>query len=62
MEPDSLVRWNPESYLSYMLAGDFYFDRKEFQKAKPLYEKGLTKEVATFQEREHMEKRLEQCN
>jgi hypothetical protein len=62
LEPDSLVSWNPESYLSYMLAGDYYFDRKEFQKAKPLYEKGLTKEVATFQEREHMKKRLEQCN
>lgn len=61
LEPDSLVSWNPESYLSYMLAGDYYFDRKEFQKAKPLFEKGLTKEVATFQEREHMEKRLEQC-
>jgi isopenicillin-N N-acyltransferase-like protein len=62
LEPDSLVSWNPESYLSYMLAGDYYFDRKEFQKAKPLYEKGLTKEVATFQEREHMKNRLEQCN
>jgi hypothetical protein len=61
LEPDNLVRWNPESYLSYMLAGDYYFDKKEFQKAKPLFEKGLTKEVATFQEREHMEKRLEQC-
>jgi isopenicillin-N N-acyltransferase-like protein len=60
--PDSLVRWNPESYLSYMLAGDYYFDRKEFEKAKPLYETGLTKEVATVQEREHMEEKLKLCN
>jgi isopenicillin-N N-acyltransferase-like protein len=60
--PDSLVAWNPDSYLSYMLAADYYFDLKEYQKAKPLYEKGLTTEVATMQEREHMEKNLKQCN
>lgn len=58
LSPDSLVTWNPDSYLSYMLAADYYFDREEFSAAKPLYEKGLTKEVATLQERSHMEERL----
>jgi hypothetical protein len=62
LTPDSLVAWNPESYLSYMLAGDYYFERKEFEKAKPLYETGLTKEVATVQEREHMIEKLKLCN
>jgi isopenicillin-N N-acyltransferase-like protein len=58
LQPDSVVSWNPDSYHAYMLAGDYYFDRREFEKAALMYEKGLTKEVATVQEREHMEKNL----
>ena len=61
LQPDSLVTWNPESYLSYMLAGDACFSKKEFAVAKSFYLKGLTKEIATTQEREHMEKRLKEC-
>jgi hypothetical protein len=44
-----------------MLAADYYFDRKMWAKAIPLYEKGLTKEIATMQEHYHMERNLEQC-
>jgi isopenicillin-N N-acyltransferase-like protein len=58
MQPDSLVKWNPNSYHSYLLAGDYYFDKKEFEKAKLFYEQGLKKEIATEQERAHMEKNL----
>lgn len=58
LQPDSVVSWNPDSYHAYMLAGDYYFDKKKFEKAALMYEKGLTKEVATVQEREHMEKNL----
>jgi isopenicillin-N N-acyltransferase-like protein len=58
MQPDSLVKWNPNSYHSYMLAGDFYFDKKEYDKARIFYEAGLKKEVATDQERQHMERNL----
>jgi hypothetical protein len=61
LQPDSLVTWNPESYLSYMLAGDAYFDKKDFAGARSAYEKGLTKEIATVQEREYMEKRIREC-
>jgi hypothetical protein len=59
--PDSLVAWNPDSYLAYMLAGDYYLDRKEFANAKAMYEKGLACEVATVQERKHMEENLNKC-
>jgi isopenicillin-N N-acyltransferase like protein len=59
--PDSLVAWNPGSYLAYMLAGDHYLHRKEFAKAKAMYKKGLATEVATQQERQHMEKNLKLC-
>jgi hypothetical protein len=61
LEPDSLIKWNPNSYHAYMLAADHYFKQKFWAKAIPLYESGLTKEIATVQEREHMEKNLEQC-
>ncbi|MFZ6012241.1 MAG: C45 family autoproteolytic acyltransferase/hydrolase [Bacteroidota bacterium] len=59
--PDSLIRWNPESYLAYMLGGDIYLEKKAYAKAKAMYEIGLTKEVATAQEREHMKKNLQRC-
>jgi isopenicillin-N N-acyltransferase-like protein len=58
MHPDSLVKWNPNSYDSYMLAGDYYFDKKEYERAILFYKQGLTKEVATEGERAHMEKNL----
>jgi isopenicillin-N N-acyltransferase-like protein len=58
LQPDSVVSWNPDSYHAYMLAGDYYFDKDEYEKAALMYEKGLTKEVATLQERDHMQKKL----
>jgi hypothetical protein len=59
INPDSVVKWNPNSYHAYMLAGDYYFENKKWAEAIPFYERGLTKEVATMQERYHMEKNLE---
>jgi len=59
MNPDSVVKWNPNLYHAYMLAGDFCFDKKQFQKAIEFYNEGLKKEIATVQEREHMQKNLE---
>jgi isopenicillin-N N-acyltransferase like protein len=61
MQPDSLVKWNPDSYLAYMLAGDATFSKNEFARAKQFYETGLTKEVATLQERDYMNAQLEKC-
>ncbi len=61
LQPDSLVKWNPDSYHSYMLAGDNRFDQKDFSSAIKFYYQGLTKEVATVQEREYMTKRIQLC-
>lgn len=58
LNPDSVVKWNPNSYHAYMLAADYYFERENWASAIPLYEEGLTKEIATMQERYHMEKNL----
>lgn len=59
--PDSVVKWNPNSYHAYMLAGDYCRDHKEWDHAVKWYELGLTKEVATEQERQYMEKNLKSC-
>lgn len=61
LQPDSVVKWNPDSYHSYMLAGDYLLDHDEYARAKAMYELGLTKEVATQQEHDHMKKNLETC-
>jgi hypothetical protein len=61
LQPDSLVKWNPDSYHSYMLAGDKKFDENNFSSAIRFYEQGLTKEVATVQERDYMSKRIQLC-
>ncbi len=61
MPVDSLVAWNPNSYLPYMLAGDAYFAEEKRDRALNYYKRGLTKDVATAQERAHMEERLKQC-
>jgi len=61
MQPDSMVRWNPNSYHAYMIAGDFYFDREDFAKAGKYYEVGLTKEVPTIPELLHMQENLKTC-
>jgi hypothetical protein len=61
IQPDSLVVWNPNSYHAYMLAGDYYLDHEQYSAAAEKYREGLTKEVATLQEREHMEKNLEKA-
>ena len=59
--PDSIVKWNPNSYHAYMLAADYCREHQEFEKAAKLYEAGLTKEVATEQEKQYMEKNLQLC-
>lgn len=59
---DSIVKWNPELYHVYMLAGDHEYDQKQYARAAQFYETGLTKEIATEQERAHMAERLKACN
>jgi isopenicillin-N N-acyltransferase like protein len=62
MNPDSLIKWNPNSYLSYMLAGDDYFSKKDYISARRVYQTALEKEIATMQERAHIQDNLKRCN
>lgn len=61
LQPDSLAKWNPNSYHTFMLAGDYYRDHKEWQKAITAYSDGLHKEVATEQERSYMQNNIQDC-
>lgn len=61
LNPDSIVAWNPRSYHSYMLAGDYYLGTKEWARAAEVFSKGLEQEVATIQEREYMERQIAVC-
>lgn len=62
LNPDSVIAWNPKLYHVYMLAGDYEFDKSNYARAMEFYRMGLLKEIATQQERIHMEERLKTCS
>ena len=49
---------NPDLWLVYEQAGRYYFNKKEYQKAKTAFEKALTKEITTVPDKERVEKFL----
>ncbi|TNF29000.1 MAG: hypothetical protein EP314_03230 [Bacteroidetes bacterium] len=55
------IKSNPESYITYLMLGDYYLEQGECAKAKTFYETGLSKEVASKQEREKIEHNLKEC-
>lgn len=55
---DSLVNSNPHLYHTYVLAGNYYFVRKQYKAAVPYYEHALTLEVATETEREYIRQQI----
>lgn len=57
--PDSMVAANPQSYVAYMLAGDYLYKQGSYQQALPYYQQALTKEIATVAEKQHIEKRIQ---
>jgi isopenicillin-N N-acyltransferase like protein len=61
LNPDSVVAWNPQLYHVYMLAGDHEFESGDYARAAEFYRAGLLREIATAQERLHMQERLKIC-
>ncbi len=49
---------NPDFWLVYYQSGRYYFNRKEYSKAKTEFEKALSKEITTVPDRENVEKYL----
>ena len=61
INPDSLVASNPSYYHSYVLAGDYLYEKKNFRKALGFYETALTKVIATKKEQDHIKMRILKC-
>jgi isopenicillin-N N-acyltransferase like protein len=59
---EAFIQSNPESYYTYQILGDYYFNQVELSKAKMLYEKALTKVVATLKEEKTIREQIEKCN
>lgn len=55
------ISYNPESYVTYMLLGDYYRANKSFEKAIEYYQASLTKEVASQQERQILKDNIATC-
>lgn len=62
INPDSLVASNPGYYHTYVLAGDYLYKRKQYQKALYFYQQALTKVIATKKEKDHILDRIEKIN
>ncbi len=58
---DSLIASNPSYNHTYVLAGDYLFRQKRYADALPMYEKALTRIIATKQERDYITTRIEIC-
>jgi hypothetical protein len=50
---------NPDFWPVYYKAGKYYFNKKEYSKAKVEFEKALTKEITTVPDRENIKKYLQ---
>lgn len=49
---------NPDLWLVYYQSGKYYFNKKDYQKAKIEFEKALSKEITTVPDKENVEKYL----
>ncbi len=55
------IQSNPESYITYLMLGDYHLESGNTTKAEEYYTVSLSKEVASKQEREHIQNNLESC-
>ena len=61
INPDKLIQLDPEYYHAYVLAADYVYKRKDFTRAKSYYQKALTKEIATVNERQYINSQIIKC-
>ena len=61
LDVEKFIRLNPGYYHTYVLAGDYFFRKKEYRRALEQYRVALTKEIATLPERQYIERQIEQC-
>jgi isopenicillin-N N-acyltransferase like protein len=59
---DSVVATNPQFYNAYVVAGDYLYKQKDYQKALRFYQQALTKVIATKPERDHIIEQVRKAN
>ena len=57
----TFVSNNPESYVTYLVLGDYYFKKKNNKKAKAYYQAALRHEVSSLNERNTILAKIEVC-
>jgi isopenicillin-N N-acyltransferase like protein len=62
VDADSLVASNPQFYNAYVLAGDYLYKKKEYEKATSFYKQALTKVIATKKEENHIKEQIIKLN
>ncbi|WP_040506722.1 hypothetical protein [Gillisia limnaea] len=53
-----MIGSNPYYWKAYSLAGQFYFQKKDFKKAVIYFKQGLKREVATSLDERYLEKMI----
>jgi hypothetical protein len=58
---DSLIADDPQYYNAYIIAGDYSFKRRQFNKALHFYQTALTKVIATKEEETSVKQKIIKC-
>jgi hypothetical protein len=58
VDPDSLIASNPDFYQAYELAGNEFFEKKDYHRAADYYRQALTKVIATKGEEEYIRNQI----
>ncbi len=58
---ETFIKTNSENYLTYMLTGEYYQKKNNFNKAIYYYKQALTKEIATLTEQNKINKNITKC-
>ncbi len=58
---DRLIQLNPNYWKGYALAGEYFFQQKEYKKAVIYFKQARSREVTTLLDRQNLEKRIDKC-
>ena len=61
VDVNEFIKSNPEFYDTYVLAGNYLFDKHDYKQAQHFYELALTKEIATKTEETKIKNQIERC-
>jgi hypothetical protein len=59
---EELIKLNPDYWLGYFTAGEYFFVQKDYEKALQNYKLALTKEITTLPDKELIDKRIKKIN